>query len=122
MPVAGTGTSVGTKARYMRAFFISGENKMPQGSKPGERRGGRKKGTPNKTTQAVKDMITQALDDVGGVKYLVKQANQNPKAFLALVGRVLPLQVTGEDGGPIAITQITRTIIDPTVKDDKQNP
>jgi hypothetical protein len=67
----------------------------------GVRRGGRVKGTPNKTTQAVKDMITQALDEAGGVKYLVKQSKQNPKAFLALVGRVLPLQVTGDGGGPV---------------------
>ena len=65
-----------------------------RGSKPGERRGGRQKGTPNKLPAAVKDMITGALDRVGGVDYLSRQAEQNPTAFLTLLGKVLPLQVS----------------------------
>lgn len=67
------------------------------GSKPGERRGGRKKGTPNKFSGTLKDMILQALSNAGGAGYLEKQAKKNPNAFLGLVGRVLPLQV--KDGG-----------------------
>ena len=67
------------------------------GSRPGERRGGRKKGTPNKFSGTLKDMILQALSNVGGAAYLQKQALDNPNAFLGLVGRVLPLQV--KDGG-----------------------
>lgn len=73
------------------------------GSKPGERRGGRKKGVPNKTTQALKDMILEALDGVGGIEYLKARAVDEPKAFLTLVGKVLPMQVTGADGGPIHV-------------------
>lgn len=72
---------------------------MARGSRPGERRGGRKSGTPNKTTQQLKDMILQALSNAGGVKYL-KACATNPKtkaAFLQLVGKVLPLQV--KEGG-----------------------
>lgn len=42
-----------------------------KGSKPGERRGGRTKGTPNKLTSDVKAMILEALDKAGGVNYLV---------------------------------------------------
>ena len=41
-------------------------------------------------------MILQALDDVGGRSYLKKQAKENPTAFLALLGRVVPLQVDAE--------------------------
>ena len=77
---------------------------MPAGSKKGERRGGRKKGTPNKFTGALKDMVLQALDKAepgGGVAYLTKQAKDNPTAFMTLLGKVLPLQVTGQDGGPV---------------------
>lgn len=70
---------------------------MGRGSKPGERRGGRKAGTPNKVTGALKDMILQALANVGGTEYLMTQATANPNAFLTLVGRVLPLQV--KEGG-----------------------
>lgn len=54
---------------------------------------GRVKGVPNKTTAAVKEMIVQALNNVGGVQYLEEQAKDNPKAFLSLVGRVVPLDV-----------------------------
>lgn len=72
----------------------------------GNRGKGRKKGTPNKLTRDVKEMILGALDKAGGVDYLVKQASASPAAFLTLVGKVLPLQVTGKDGGPIQTQQL----------------
>lgn len=78
---------------------------MP-GSKPGERRGGRQKGTPNKVTVALKEAILRALEDAdkgGSIGYLTRQANENPAAFMTLVGKVLPTQVTGEDGGPLQV-------------------
>jgi hypothetical protein len=75
-----------------------------KGSAPGERRGGRQKGTPNKSTQAVRDMILEALAQKGGADYLARQADENPAAFMTLVGKVLPLQVTGDSGGPLAVT------------------
>lgn len=62
---------------------------------------GRKRGVPNKMTTEVKQMILEALDQAGGVAYLAAKAETHPQAFMALVGRVLPLQVTGEDGGPV---------------------
>lgn len=65
---------------------------------------GRPKGIPNKSTQALKDMILQALDESGGVKYLVKQAKaRNPAAFLALVGKVLPMTVAGDPNAPVKL-------------------
>lgn len=76
-----------------------------KGAKPGERRGGRAKGTSNKLTSDVKAMILGALDSVGGEKYLATQAYANPPAFMTLVGKVLPLQVSGVNGGPIIITR-----------------
>ena len=72
-------------------------------AKKGQRFGGRVKGTPNKITSDLKTMILKALDTAGGEKYLVKQAEKNPTAFLTLVGKVLPMQVTGESGGAITI-------------------
>lgn len=73
---------------------------MAEEPKVGPSRGnagkGRRKGVPNKTTAAVKDMITQALDHAGGVEYLITQARENPTAFLTLVGKVLPLQVNAD--------------------------
>lgn len=60
---------------------------------------------PNKVTKELKDMILQALDGAGGIAYLQEKA-EDPKtagAFLTLVGKVLPLQVTGEDGGALIV-------------------
>lgn len=64
---------------------------------------GRPKGAVNKNTQALKDMILGALDNKGGVAYLEKQADENPTAFLTLVGKVLPMTVqgAGKDGAHI---------------------
>lgn len=56
---------------------------------------GRPKGVPNKTTTEVKQMILDALAGAGGVEYLIRQAEEKPQAFLALLGRVMPLQVNG---------------------------
>jgi hypothetical protein len=58
---------------------------------------------PNKTTALLKDMIMTALHGAGGAAYLEERAN-DPKtapAFLALIGKVLPMQVTGPGDGPI---------------------
>ena len=62
-------------------------------AKGAEKTGGRKKGVPNKITADLKGMILSALDAVGGQKYLVEQAKENPTAFLTLVGKVLPKEV-----------------------------
>ena len=57
---------------------------------PGRQRtGGRKKGTPNKITALLRDEI--------------QQAQENPTAFLTLLGKVLPMQVQGTDGGPLQV-------------------
>jgi hypothetical protein len=83
---------------------------MPRGSKPGERRGGRTKGIPNKLTGELKDMILTALAEAGGVDYLKKQAESSPTAFMSLVGKVLPLTVNGpgEDGAHKLVVEIVR--------------
>ena len=73
------------------------------GSPKGVHQGGRKPGTPNHLTSDVKAMILAALQKAGGPEYLFAQAAANPAAFMALVGKVLPLQVTGNDGGDLII-------------------
>jgi len=60
---------------------------------------GRKKGVPNKVTGELKAMILQALDDAGGVNYLKARALDSPNAFLALVGKVLPMTVSADGSG-----------------------
>lgn len=66
---------------------------------------GRAKGTPNKTTALLKDAILQAATNAGGkdglVGYLEIQAAANPGPFLALLGKVLPMQIAGDPNNPI---------------------
>lgn len=72
--------------------------------KKGQKSGpGRPKGTKNKTTVQLKEMILKALDGAGGVEYLERRANdpRTASAFLTLVGKVLPMQVSGVDGEAI---------------------
>ena len=68
---------------------------------------GRKKGVPNKNTTLLKDAILEAATQAGGkaglVGYLMTQASANPQSFLPLLGKVLPMQITGEGDGPLQV-------------------
>lgn len=63
------------------------------GKRPGA---GRPKGSQNRLTAELKDMILGALEDAGGREYLARQAEENPSAFLALLAKVLPKNITAE--------------------------
>jgi hypothetical protein len=67
---------------------------------------GRTKGTPNKVTGLLKDAIIEAASRAGGsndakglVAYLEARAKDTPGPFLALVGKVLPMQIAGSGDG-----------------------
>jgi len=47
------------------------------------------------------DNLLIQLGDAGGIEYLVKQADENPTAFMTLVGKVLPLDVNNNHNGQI---------------------
>ena len=80
----------------------------------GIKTGGRVKGTPNKTTALLKEAILGAATATGSdgngtdglLGYCTFLARQEPKAFTQLLGKVLPMQVTGEDGGPVQVTRV----------------
>lgn len=95
---------------------MSGQSRQTDGQKSKRKqspaqlanlKGGSRKGVPNKTTALLKDAILKAAEKAGGkdglIGYLTTQATDNPQSFLPLLGKVLPMQVTGEDGGPITI-------------------
>jgi len=76
------------------------------GFKRGEPRpanAGRRPGSRNRNTRALKDTILTALNEAGGVKYLTEQALANPAAFLTLVGKVLPLTIAGDRDKPLEV-------------------
>jgi len=72
---------------------------------------GRPKGVKNKTTGLLKDAILKAAGLVGYDKqgkqglvgYCRFLAENEPKAFSQLLGKVMPTQVTGEDGKALSV-------------------
>ncbi len=72
---------------------------------------GRPKGSPNKLPASVKEAILKAGAAAGGdeglVGYLQTQARENPTSFLTLLGKVLPLHVSGSAGGPIRMRWVS---------------
>lgn len=92
---------------------MSNDSTVPANA--GKRRppGGSRKGIPNKVTADLKAMILGALDQAGGESYLLSQAHENPKAFLSLLARVLPMQVQGDKDNPLYIARIERVVVDP---------
>ena len=77
--------------------------------KKGEKRPnqGRPKGLKNRTTQSALDAIALAAEELGGSDRLVEWAKEDPaneKVFWGTIyPKLLPLQVTGNEGGPVAI-------------------
>ena len=71
----------------------------------------------------LQSMIHQALDmqPGGAVRYLAEQAQANPRAFLALLAKLVPrdLHVT-QDAGPTMLELLTRA--DARVKDAEAKP
>jgi hypothetical protein len=74
-------------------------------------RAGRPKGSVNKTTAAAKNVIAAAAEELGGQARLVawvREDAQNERAFWAQIyPKLLPLQVSGENGGPLKVEFVT---------------
>jgi hypothetical protein len=78
----------------------------------GQTRGpGRPKGALNNINADVRAMILDALNRVGGERYLARQAEKNPVAFMSLVGRILPTTVSNADGSPIALHLLAAQLV-----------
>lgn len=81
---------------------------------------GRPAGSPNKTTALLKDAIIKAAEAVGEngtgkgklAGYLTFLAKSEPKAFAGLLGKVLPMQISGDPDSPLYAV-IEQRIVDP---------
>lgn len=82
--------------------------KKKGGYRPGA---GRKKGSGNKITMDVRQMILNALESAGGEDYLVRQARKSPALFLMLVSKIVPqkLDVGGQKDNPILLAPAKET-------------
>lgn len=62
---------------------------------------GRQKGTRNKISCTLREMVIGALSEVGGQQYLTQQARENPTAFLTLLAKTLPRELKTADDKPL---------------------
>lgn len=91
-----------------------------RGAKPGERRGGRQKGTPNKATASIRDIAQKyTADAVNALVEIVKDKRQPAAARVSAANGLLdraygkPTQSIdlGSEGG-LPVTVIERRIVD----------
>lgn len=75
----------------------------------GKVRPGRKKGALNRTTAVIKAALLRTFEllqtrhHVNDGKRLTEWARENPTEFYKLIGRMVPHEIVGRDGGPIEI-------------------
>lgn len=88
-----------------KGAFVKGQKR------PGQ---GRPKGCTNKTTQTAKEAIAAAAEALGGAQRLVEWAKEDPaneKVFWGTIyPKLLPLQVSGEGGGPIKASLVVEFV------------
>jgi hypothetical protein len=89
---------------------------------PTGRLGGRQKGSPNKINRDIRAMILEALDDVGGPRYLSRQAIENPVAFMGLLGKILPTTLASSDGSPIHLHLLAAKLMSEEILQQQQSP
>lgn len=110
-----------TKTGNVLEVVKSADGKMKIKGGPGKLKGrrlpdgtlmpARAKGTLNRTTRVLKEAILLAAEQVGWdgkgkdglTGYLRKIAMTDTKSFCALLAKVLPLQISGPNGGPVRV-------------------
>ena len=66
-------------------------------------RGGRPRGSPNRSTTELKSAILQALDQAGGAEYLERLARDQPDTFVKLLLRLLPAAPADASGNEVLL-------------------
>ena len=102
----------------MGSRIIKSEARRKTLFKKGEQRPGtgRKKGQQNRITRDLKEAIIMAAEMVGSngagkdgcAGYLAWLAKKQPQVFGMLMGKLLPMQLTGANGGPLKIEHKTK--------------
>lgn len=101
---------------------------MPRGSKPGEHRGGRKAGTPNKATASLKEFAGQYTHEaITGLHAIAVDAEMPPQARVSAWREILdravgkaPQAVTDADGNNLTIPQVLNFIVRQQIESDNR--
>lgn len=71
-------------------------------------RKGRPVGSVNKTTSTAKEVIAAVAEGLGGAAGMLAWTKKDPKNeavfFSSIYPRLLPVQMTGDGGGPVKLT------------------
>ena len=81
---------------------------------PGNRNGGRPKGSPNKINRDLREAYLMAANLAGGkeglIGYLKKQAElENPSAFMTGLSKLLPSMLEGNPDAPLIVERVYYT-------------
>jgi len=82
--------AIGTSSSVSHTAPVSPGAAVPPRPPKGTRWGGRARGTPNKVNQSIREAIQMAFEQAGGVDYLVRLAQEDPKTFVPLLIKTLP--------------------------------
>jgi hypothetical protein len=95
-------------------------HRFQKGQAPGP---GRPKGSLNKTTLQLREMILLALDKLGGPDYLVALGRENSSAYASLLSKVLPttLSAPDSDGGVGVKLEFRRIVVWPGGREEIEN-
>ena len=95
--MSGAANTISMKANTPATGLDRADMERKLGINRGNAGKGRPKGSPNKITALLKDDILQAAENAhpgGRVGYLTQQAQDNPAAFMTLLGKILPADLT----------------------------
>jgi hypothetical protein len=87
----------------------------------GKKTGGRRKGSPNKTTADVKAALVAAFDQLGGVPALVRFAKKRPAEFYKLWAKLLPSEVKATVDGTVRLELVEEILDGVPAPDDSQD-
>lgn len=101
---------------------------MPRGAKPGERRGGRAAGTPNKATASLREYAGKyTLKAIDGLVAIATSADTPPQARVSAYREILdravgkaPQAVTDADGNNLSVPQVLNFIVRQQTESDNR--
>lgn len=96
--------------------------KPPIPAASGPRRLGRPPGVPNAINRDVREMMFEALNRVGGAKYLAQRAIDTPASFMALLGKIMPSVVVGAEGSNISLHLIAAAAVSQQILEARLEP